>query len=806
MTTATSTTDGVEKAAASALRWIGLGLVLVAAMARGLTPFTNLPRWDLDPMQLAVPMTGIGPAGSLVFDVLALLGAGLAMLGEAMAGRRVLALPCALAGIGALAIVWHAWVHDGGSLGDLRIGAAWMGAIASGVAAMHLCREDRFRRLVLATFLGFVCVLALKGAAQVYIEHPQTVEDFRRNKAAILAAQGWTPDSATARAYERRLSQPEASGWYGLANVYASMGAASIGAGFGLVAARRRQGQRNEGAPPAAAVVLVWVGLAGGIGAVALSGAKGGVLATMVGVAAGLGVLVLARTAKAIRLPGFGARVAGGIGLAAVLLPIAPVLARGLVGERIGELSLLYRWFYMQAAIRIGGASPLLGVGPDGFQEAYLLAKNPLSVEDVKSPHGILLDWWATMGVFGFAWGALLLWWMWRAGRGAVEPETEAPATTSADVTRNTLRALGLIGAAATIAAAWLDRGLMTIDGALVRMIGLGLWCAAGWGVLRLGSESGWWLRVALFGGAVALAAHGQIDVVASWPASAGLFCVVIGASAAWGQEVGNLSRIRARAGPLAGAAMVGMAGAVLAGGAAPALRWERELGAAADAVSGLGTLERRLAGVHDAAASAERTEELRSIAREMARMTGQRVEPTEGALGEAIGRTVLRAIPVAVDRLMAADAIYPDEWRARREASRLCMVQSSILRSAGAVDEAARWADRAVYTAATFPEPVASELAWLATIHRARADMSRDPTDLRRAARVLEWSARLDPYNLESALRLMRLFRELGEAEKVVQWAKKALELDDLARLDRAVHGLRDSERTEARAAAGSS
>ena len=59
--------------------------------------------------------------------------------------------------------------------------------------------------------------------------------------------------------------------------------------------------------------------------------------------------------------------------------------------------------------MRVFGDHALTGVGPDGFQQAYLFAKNPLSPEEVSSPHSILFDWLSTLGVAGLAWGALLV-------------------------------------------------------------------------------------------------------------------------------------------------------------------------------------------------------------------------------------------------------------------------------------------------------------------------------------------------------------------------------------------------------------
>ena len=104
-------------------------------------------------------------------------------------------------------------------------------------------------------------------------------------------------------------------------------------------------------------------------------------------------------------------------GLAGIAIPLLAVVVRGLVGERLSELSLLFRWFYMQGAARIFAQHLPVGVGPDGFQEAYLLAKPVLSPEAVASPHNILWDWLSTLGLFGVAWCVLLVTLAMRVGK-----------------------------------------------------------------------------------------------------------------------------------------------------------------------------------------------------------------------------------------------------------------------------------------------------------------------------------------------------------------------------------------------------
>jgi hypothetical protein len=80
---------------------------------------------------------------------------------------------------------------------------------------------------------------------------------------------------------------------------------------------------------------------------------------------------------------------------------------RGLIWTDLGERSLLFRAFYAIGSLRIWGEYPFAGVGPDGFQDAYAAAKIPIATETVQSPHSVIFDWTATLGVFGLAWVGL---------------------------------------------------------------------------------------------------------------------------------------------------------------------------------------------------------------------------------------------------------------------------------------------------------------------------------------------------------------------------------------------------------------
>ena len=218
----------------------------------------------------------------------------------------------------------------------------------------HGGRDERFKRAALGVMFGFLALLALRGAQEVYIDHAQTMRMYRADPERFLASHGWTADSSMARQYVRRISQPEASGWFGLSNVYASFAVFGTVAAAGWVIGAAKS-RRGLGWALAAAALCGF--------ALFLSQSKGGVAF------AGFGIGLLAigwlfsRVGNAVpplrgsepttpatgglrpRLTLLRRCAAMSIGPLCIFGVLAAIAVRGVVGERIGELSILFRAF-----------------------------------------------------------------------------------------------------------------------------------------------------------------------------------------------------------------------------------------------------------------------------------------------------------------------------------------------------------------------------------------------------------------------------------------------------------------------------
>ena len=749
-----SARGGAADRLSARLSWLGLAMLAAAVLVGATNAAVVFPYWDLDPFISPAALIGVTPLGRAVLDLVMLLGAALAVLGAAR-------VSVAMVGLWAVGVVVCV-VHGIGDLEAARAGLTWSAALAAGVGCAHVAQEPGRRRVLGAVLLGAVALLAAKGAGQVFVEHPATVASFERDRASLLAARGWEEGSVSARLFERRLRQPEATGWFGLANVYASFAGALL-VGFGGAAAAHL---RLRGRSWAVAFGCACVAVLGGAMLV-LAGSKGGWGAAVLGGGFVAAALLLPRkfavlAAIGVVLAALGAVVVRG------LAPIAPE----------AELSLLFRWYYMQGAGRAIAEHPWLGVSPTGFQDAYLLVKPALSPEQVSSPHSVLFDWVAAMGLGGLAWCGLLSAWLIGAGRAAGAGragEGDAQGLDRACV----LALVGLVAVIGTVGT-FLAAPAATPEGAVVRLLGLGGWIGFGLLVLRLPACA---LGVLLAGSAVPLAVHAQIEMTATWINAAGRWAALLGAGFA-GRSSGADRANRATGASLrvGAAGVIGAAALVGAVGVVPATWvWEWSLRGAADEAATSARIDAGFAEASVAPSAADAEATLRRTAIEIGVGASPKIEQTAARLASArVARA--RAAIEGLERALAADpGHHPTRVALGRDLFRLAQLVDGF-------DPRERAAARAraveVAEGGRVERPEAAR-AWAWAGRSVLLASERGVGSPARAIEMWERAAELDPRSLVHAVRLMDLFAELGDAEAAGDWARRALEVDEQHRLD---------------------
>lgn len=733
---------------------IGTACLVALAMLRASVSLTVFPGWDMDPMSMASPMVGLGPTSTLAIDcaLVTLAGAVIALSSPLVGRFPLVELILFLGGTGA--VTWHGVISKHASQEHFLVGMSWTGAMAVAISLAHAARLESVRKTGAAIALGFVAALAFKGAMQVWIETPETIESYKANRSAILASHGWAPDSFAARTFERRLYDSAATGWFGLSNVVATFGAAGVGAFAALL-------MREPGRRPRA---LAAVGLVISVLCVWLAASKGGWAAAGVGAAIGMGGTLIVRRS----------RLAGAMLLALIpLVTVGAVLARGVVGERIGELSLLFRSQYMAAAAKIFARNPIEGVGPAGFKDAYLLAKSPLSPEEVSSPHSLLLEFAATLGIGGIAWGILWLTLVAMAGANLARDDESVEAET--DDVRDSFRpaAIGLAGA--TIGSAWLESLIATPLSGAVRIAGLAIGLMIAW---RLCSAGGRALRVALVGAGAACGFHAMIEVSPVQNGSAALFAAMIGLAAAPvrdpAAQVGRGVVVRAIPGLFV--ALLGISSSFLVG---RVQRWEWALLAGAERLEPITSLAQELGVTVDSA-------KLRSASEQLTRLLGTPVEATNESVQRGLLEARKKAGALAYEDLIVAIAADPTSQPTRQAASNLSLQLAAMNRELGSPDpRRLRSAADLAEDATRLPWHRASAEAWLATVRRGIWEMTHEPAALEGAFRATVNAATLDPSNPMHAANAARLARKLGNGPATKEWATRALRLDENMRLD---------------------
>lgn len=520
----------MHRAKESLVDSIALGAILVAAGARAMIAFASIPVFDMDPALEAGAFVGAGPAESVLFDALSLAGSAWLLWKVAMAGSSATRTAAGLLALAAPAIAIGLF-HAVGDAEQLWRGVTWIAALISAIAIFSATRRDgaqMLRRASVCALCGIAVVMAMRGLSQMISEHSSMVAYYNETRDHFLAAQGWLPDSPQALSYERRLLQNEATGWLGFSNVFATIAAASA-----VLMANMALG---KGRLAARAIAGCAVALCAGL--IVASGSKGGVAALAIGVVVSLLMRRWDRMGRVllVSLP---------------LLVIIGILARGGAGAQLGEHSLLFRWYYLIGAAKTLALWPWTGVGPAGFQTAFLQTRPSECAEEVLSAHCATADWLAAFGIAALGWIAIeiaMAWWC-GALKSESRPSDESP-NAAGERSPCAQLAVGVVAFSSVISIGFEAPALDDLAGYLWRVGGLACGAIVAWACVKL-LESGAAsahraVALGLAGLCGAVIAHGQIDMVFWLPGSGMWAWVALAVAAAWNAPVEESTNKRA--------------------------------------------------------------------------------------------------------------------------------------------------------------------------------------------------------------------------------------------------------------------
>ena len=473
-------------------------LMVVLVLVRAMSTHEPFPMWDSDPYVFLTPLTGITAGYGILLNALVMALGVVILVCSPGLGRGDLVMRV-LFGVGCVGLGIHLVIDPVTLVNGSTLGAMMTAAVAS---RGFLMARPEWIKVFVPVVLGSGVFLAVYGFHQVYIQHPQTVAMYDQNKEAFLNARGWSDGSFEVMSYERRLRQPEPTGWFGLANVYASF-VAAFGVGIVMVTLCSIRKAWWMASGLVAAMLL---------GILVISKSKGGIGAAVLG----FGVLQYALARRSGRMSRVGTSTLG----------VCVVVMGGVVaGALMHQLSLLFRGQYMVGAMRIFADNPVIGVGPGRFQDAYMVHKPSTSPEDVTSAHNLLFDLVAQLGLAGIAWVGVLVILIWSARLPQSEDERDdrSPVVVRGVLVRMILLMVLVVG----VGAIRLQSNAMDLELMLVLLGGIGLWIVTSVLLGVFGSMRA--LQLAMLGGGVVLVIHSMLDLTPVWVVSGPFFGLCVG-------------------------------------------------------------------------------------------------------------------------------------------------------------------------------------------------------------------------------------------------------------------------------------
>jgi hypothetical protein len=499
--------------------WYWPGAVCAAvlvgvAILQALVPYMPDPYWNGDPRAQALEgkITELIPVSYIVMNLVAILAAFAGLVAHRLKGGALSGWVLVPTAMGALAALYV------GAQDDEAVRAlGWAAAAFGAASAWHLAQRPRERGLMVGALVGICVLLLIKALFLVFIDFPSGQAYLREHMGEILQARGWTPESSQAQAYVRRATQMEATGAYGLSNVYGSVMAALAFVGVGVtVGVARRVGWGLAALPGiAAAGALVCLGVSFSKGAMV---AMAGVVAF--GMLAGLVIWkwpkrpawLLPAAAVALLAAGFTVVIVRG----AVVGPPATIK---------GERSLLFRYQYWVGAARMAQELPAeklaIGISQEGFRAAYPRVKVPINPEEVASTHNFWIDYSLMLGLGGLAWSLLLVGWMARGVSQAQQVIAEGVQDKNvewAGVERRGMWAGLLVAGLVFVPVYVIQLPIMLPETLLSLFVGLGAVAV----VIGVVTTRDWvdrrWMGAGLALAGVVLLFHGQIEMTFSTP------------------------------------------------------------------------------------------------------------------------------------------------------------------------------------------------------------------------------------------------------------------------------------------------
>ncbi len=348
---------------------------------------------------------------------------------------------------GWLAIVAGQWISacrvfllGGDRRTALNLSLEWLGLLIAWWLLREAMRQEYYRRLLGTLVVGVITGIAAFGLWQHHVVYHQQAQWYRTlrgeldellakndpryalaiaEKTSELQRNGIALTGTDRFLWEQRLlNSSEPTGTFALANSLGGLlGVALVVVSGSLV--RWLRGHLRIGIMQLTLTVLI---LAVILYCLILTKSRTAWVATIFG----LGILCV----QQFRSINVSRRLGMGIasGMLGVLALSGFAVSTGALDKEVlleAPRSLQFRLLYWMGTVDALKESPVFGFGPGNFRQSYLTHKLPESSEEIRDPHNMPLEAWASGGIISL-FGVLLCWAGWLKGL-AIDPPVRNP-------------------------------------------------------------------------------------------------------------------------------------------------------------------------------------------------------------------------------------------------------------------------------------------------------------------------------------------------------------------------------------------
>ncbi len=418
--------------------WTRAALFIAIALVVARLTLLESIREASNAMPGAAAVRGPGPGTAMVLDLFAFLPAILVIVRRLRDEKFVLrfewspVLFAALAGWSMISVAWSAdkFVALVGSFHVLSA-AALLWAFAQCVTGW------RELRLLAGICFGLLLVFAAQGMMHHFVDVPDTIREWEKQRLDFFKAQGWEPDSFIARQFDHRVRGGELFGFFSSPNTFAAMIVIAMLISIGSIV--QRLADKDEIVWP----VLLMIVMPLGLWMMYLTNSRAAQATLVLG-----GMMLVAMRLLRPLTTNHQAKFYW-TAVVSFFLGVAAIVGHGAYHGTLFHDSLNFRWRYWVGSFAVFKQHVLAGVGWNNFGPAYLVTRLPAASEEIKDPHNFLMRVATELGAIGLV---LVIAWMLRAWWEMTQPRLPLTTEVTSPTNRKRFAGVGFVAAVCAVA------------------------------------------------------------------------------------------------------------------------------------------------------------------------------------------------------------------------------------------------------------------------------------------------------------------------------------------------------------------